>query len=69
MLTPAQRKAFQDSLATVNTVRPQLEYLERVAQSVPHIADDVSAMRTRLDYLQTMCETCLNVDAELRQSP
>lgn len=65
MLTPAQKKAFQDGIATANTIRPQVEYLERIVQGVPHIADDVADIRTRVDYLQTMCETCLAADAEL----
>lgn len=66
MLTPSQRKAFQDALASVNTVRPEVEFLERIAGAAPHIADDVKELRVRLDYLQSMAETCLAVDREMQ---
>lgn len=62
MLTAAQRKAMMDALASVNTIRPQVEYLERVAQGAPHLAEDVADLRTRMDYLQTFCETAIAAD-------
>lgn len=68
MLTTTQRKAFQDALASVNTIRPQVEYLERVAAGAPHIAEEVQELRVRLDYLNTMAETALTVDRELSQA-
>lgn len=65
ILTPAQTKALQKSLASIATIQKQMDYLETVAQSVPHIHEQVSELRTRYDYVKMMCEVCLSVDREL----
>lgn len=65
ILTREQTAAFQKSLASVATIKPQLEYFETVAQSLPHIAEQVADLRTRFEYVKTMCEVCLAVDREM----
>ena len=62
MLTPTQLRAFERGIAAANEARPTVEYLERVAADVPHIQERVQELRTRLDYLQNMCETCIAAD-------
>lgn len=62
ILTPAQRRAFERGQAAANDVRPIVEYLERVATDVPHVAERTAELRTRMDYLTNMCESCIAAD-------
>lgn len=62
ILTPTQKKIFEKGIAAANNALPIIDYLERVAQDVPHIAERVAELRTRRDYLTTMCESCLAAD-------
>lgn len=59
MITPEQKRIFEQAHATALSLIPQIEYLENIAPSIPDIQETVQSLRTRRDYLEQMCSACL----------
>ncbi len=62
ILTPAQQKAFAKGLAACNEVRPFIEWLEQVASVYPPVAEQVEALKVRMQHLNTLCEVAIEAD-------
>jgi len=65
ILTNSQRSALSRAEAAANDIRPQVEYLEKLAAVDPRIADRVQELRVRLDYLSLVSQTALQLDRTL----
>lgn len=65
ILTPTQQRAFAKGQAIANEILPQLEWLERMAEVYPPIAEQVAQARTQRDLLARMAETALEADRVL----
>lgn len=65
ILTPTQVKSLQKCQAVANEVLPQVEWLERMAQAYPPIADRVAQVRLKRDMLATLAESALEADRVL----
>lgn len=65
ILTPAQVKVFEKALHATDAVLQKLEFLEKLAEASPEIAERVSTLRTQRDYLNTLASLALELNATL----
>lgn len=54
-------RALEKGLSVVNTHRPAVEYLEELGRVDPGIAEAVERARAKLDHLDKLCTTGLNL--------
>lgn len=62
ILSKTQVSTFQKALAVSNDVLPQVEWLERVAEQYPPIAERVALVRLQRDMLHNLASSALEAD-------
>ena len=62
VLTREQATIFKRGKDIATSILPTVEYLERLAEGIPELRERVAELRTRRDYLELMCTTCLSAD-------
>lgn len=62
-LTPSQRKVFQDGLAAVQAVAPQLAWLRKIATVAPEFAERIQEVIDMTDHHEQLCTVALAADA------
>jgi hypothetical protein len=67
-MTPGLMKAFEKGQRCANDWRPHVEFLERLVPVYPQIEQDVAALRSKLDFLDVLCETGLGIAQAMRDN-
>jgi len=62
ILTPAQRKAAEKSLAIATGEEQRIQFLEKLAAVSPAMAQRVADMRTKKEWICEFCKTALAAD-------
>lgn len=63
ILTPAQRKALERTLATAKAEEERIAFMEQLATAAPTYAERVAAHRQRQQYLINLATIALAADA------
>lgn len=66
-MTPALLREFSRGLACSNEWRPHVEYLERLAEVYPPLQTAAKELRSKLEFLQTLCETGQGIAEAMRE--
>lgn len=62
ILNDRQKAVLTKGIATANNILPHVQFLERVAASVPELQQRVDQIRTKRDYLLHVSSTLLDAD-------
>lgn len=55
ILTPSQLKVFTDGLKAVEAVRPQLEWLKKIAEVAPEFKERIQEVVDMTDHHEQLC--------------